>query len=400
MNKKFFDRKHVLTAGLCSIPLLSLPMLVQASPASDAARAARLSAARRAEAEQSIAQTVVVVVPGVQVVDTADDNDDAPSASEPVSPPVAIAAVPAEDATATSTAATEGTAPVAAAVDEDEDAPGPPGPAAAGAEAEEAAISPFPANNSNQLGDQDNTTIGTEPLSTTSFVEAGISSHRLTNGFGSWSSVYLRTQYRANEKHLINAEIAKQRQFGDSGTYLSLGDTYVFSPDLYGSLTVGTSTGGFFLPRFRVDAFLNRKLLRARNLVATVGLGYYKARDVYNDRSVYLGATYYFAPKWIVEGGVRFNTSNPGSVGSRSQFVALTQGVEKRRYITLRVGNGRESYQLIGPNAQLVDFASNETSLTIRQWLNETRGVNLVLERYSNPSYQRRGASLGYFQDF
>lgn len=232
------------------------------------------------------------------------------------------------------------------------------------------------------------------------FVEVGIGTQKLSNGFGSWSSIYARSQYRLNERHSLSAEVERSRQFGDSGTYFALGDTFSINPDLYASVTVGSSTGGFYLPKYRVDAFLNRKFLRARNLVGTVGLGYYKAKDEHNDTSLYLGATYYFAPRWIIEGGIRFNNSNPGSVGSHSQFVALTNGKDHERFITLRAGNGRESYQLVAPGSPLVDFASKEVSLTVRQWIGENQGVNVVLEHYKNPSYSRKGVSLGYFQNY
>jgi YaiO family outer membrane protein len=267
---------------------------------------------------------------------------------------------------------------------------------------EDESVSPVApsASTPSTLEDEPQTLPGEAVALRDSYVEAGLSSHKLSDGFGSWSSIYARTQYRINERNSMNAEIERSREFGDSGTYVALGGTHVINDDWYASLTMGTSSGGFYLPRFRADAFLNRKLLRQRNLVATVGLGYYRAKDEHKDQSLYLGATYYFAPRWIVESGVRFNRSNPGSIGSRSQFIALTNGEEKKRYITVRVGSGRESYQLIGPNTELVDFGSNEASLTWREWISKSSGLNLVLERYKNPSYKRRGVSLGYFQDF
>lgn len=233
------------------------------------------------------------------------------------------------------------------------------------------------------------------------FVEFGVERSSLSDGFDNWSGFYTRSNWKANEKNTLNLEVARQNRFGERGTFYSLGDTYVINPDTYASLTLGSSSGGAsFLPRFRADAFLNRKLLPKRNLVATVGLGLYDAREIYQDRNLYLGATYYFPQKWIVEGGVRFNVSNPGRVRARSQFVAVTNGRDKQRFLTLRYEYGNEAYQIVGNNAAISDFDSRITSLTWRQWLGNKQGVNVVVERYSNPFYHRQGASVGYFREF
>lgn len=231
-------------------------------------------------------------------------------------------------------------------------------------------------------------------------VEFGAERARLSNGFEDWSGFYTRGVWQANANNVLNFEIARQDRFGEQGTFFSLGDTYTFNEDLYGSLTLGTSTGASFLPRFRADAFINRKLLPKKNLVATLGFGLYEAREIYKDRSLYVGATYYFPTPWIVEGGVRFNRSNPGSVDSRSQFIAITNGRDKQRYITARYEWGNEAYQIVGPGAALSDFDSDVFSLTLRQWLGEKQGVNVVAERYKNPFYSRNGLSAGYFREF
>jgi YaiO family outer membrane protein len=232
-------------------------------------------------------------------------------------------------------------------------------------------------------------------------VEFGVERSSLSNGFGNWTGVYTRGNWRANKSNVLNFEIARQNRFGESGTFYALGNTHTFNSDWYGSLTLGGSSGqASFLPRFRADAFIHRKLLPKRNLVATVGLGIYEASEFNPDRSLSLGATYYFPEKWIVEGGVRFNKSNPGSVDARSQFIAVTNGANRKRFVTLRHEFGNEAYQIVGNNAAISDFDSRVTSLTLRQWLGREQGFSLVVERYSNPFYRRLGASAGYFREF
>jgi YaiO family outer membrane protein len=182
----------------------------------------------------------------------------------------------------------------------------------------------------------------------TNFVEAGASYQDLSNHFGHWSGGYARGVV-AIGKNTVNAEVNGQHEFGDAGVYMAVGDTYTFNSDWYGSLTVGTSSGGFFWPRFRADGFLNRKWSERKQFITTLGFGHYMAKDIHRDSNFFVGGTYYFQTPWIIEAGGRFNISNPGGVFSPSGFVAFTQGRNKHHYLTLNLGFGQEAYQLIGP---------------------------------------------------
>ena len=233
----------------------------------------------------------------------------------------------------------------------------------------------------------------------TNYVEAGGSYRQLSNGFGRWSGGYARGVL-AQGKNIWSGEVNGQHEFGDAGVYLAAGDTYNFNSDWYASLTLGSSVGGFFWPRFRVDAFVNRKWAERKQLITTFGFGYYAAKDVHRDRSFFLGTTYYFQGPWIIEDGVRFNISNPGTVFSPSGFVAVTEGRNKQHYVTVNAGFGQEAYQLIGPTAVLTRFASQTLTITWRQWAGKNWGFNLVADYYHSPFYQRGGGSLGLFKEF
>jgi YaiO family outer membrane protein len=233
----------------------------------------------------------------------------------------------------------------------------------------------------------------------TNYVEAGGSYRQLSNGFGRWSGGYARGVL-AQGKNIWNGEVNGQHEFGDAGVYLAAGDTYNFNSDWYASLTLGSSVGGFFWPRFRADAFVNRKWAERKQLITTFGFGYYAAKDVHRDRSFFLGTTYYFQGPWIIEDGVRFNISNPGTVFSPSGFVAVTEGRNKQHYVTVNAGFGQEAYQLIGPSAVLTRFASQTLTITWRQWVGKNWGFNLVADYYHSPFYQRGGGSLGLFKEF
>lgn len=239
--------------------------------------------------------------------------------------------------------------------------------------------------------------IGSKQL--TNFVEAGGDYQNLTNSFGHWDGGYARASMTTG-KNIWNAEVNGQHEFGDAGVYLGAGDTYNFNPNWFGSLAVGSSVGGFFWPRFRTDAFLNKKWMSRKQLITTFGCGYYAAKDVHRDHSFFLGSTYYFVKPWIVEEGIRFNVSNPGSVFSPAAFVAVTQGRNKDHYVTARVGFGKEAFQLIGPTVSLSDFESQTLTVTWRQWIGKNWGVNVVGDYYHSPFYQRGGPSVGFFREF
>lgn len=238
-----------------------------------------------------------------------------------------------------------------------------------------------------------------QPKLLTNYVEAGGNYLILTNGFGHWAGGYARGVYES-KNDVWNGELNGQHEFGDSGVYMAVGDTHTFTPDWYGALTIGSSVGGFFWPRFRTDAFVNRKLLSRKQWITTAGFTYYAAKDVHRDYIVNLGSTYYFDKPWILEEGLYLNISNPGTVFAPAGFVAVTQGHNKHQYVTVRAGIGEEGYQLVGPTVSLTQFNSESLTITWRKWLGPNWGINFVGDYYHSPFYTRGGTTLGFFRDF
>ena len=227
-------------------------------------------------------------------------------------------------------------------------------------------------------------------------LEAYTSRQSLSNGYGRWTEIGLRGNW-AMGNHLLGAEIATMKRFGESGRFIGLSDTITLDPDWFATVSLGAGDGASYLPDHRFDAFINRKLLANRQLIATLGTGYYRAPSRNTDRNVSLGATYYFDAPWVVQGEVRFNESSPGSVRTQQQFIAATWGRNGETQVLLRHGWGAEGYQAIGAGASLVNFKSHQSQLGVRQWLGPHWGMNLALERYSNPFYTRKGATLSLF---
>jgi YaiO family outer membrane protein len=238
-----------------------------------------------------------------------------------------------------------------------------------------------------------------QPVLSTGTIDVGIGGATITNGFGNWESAYARASLQAGPATVVFPEIVVSRQFHDNGTYLGLGATHTLNPDWYLFGAVATSAGGFYLPRFRAGATLNRKLLPSRRLVLNVGGAYIDAKDPHHDVAASAGAAYYFTAPWIVEGGVSSNWSQPGNVRSRSGFGALTEGRDGNHYIVLRYGGGNEAYQILAPGNAVADFRSNVLTLSWRQWLKRHGGFVVSGEHYTNPFYRRSGFTVGGFWD-
>jgi YaiO family outer membrane protein len=270
---------------------------------------------------------------------------------------------------------------------------------ASGVNAQQAVASADPLQSSPQTPGTDVPVAPAPEKILTNFVEAGGSYRQLTNGFGDWSGGYVRGVL-ATGKNIWNAEVNGQHEFSDGGVYLAAGDTYNFNPDWYASLTLGSSLGGFFWPRFRADAFVNRKWRGRKQFITTLGYGYYASKDVHRDQSLFIGTIYYFRGPWIVEDGVRFNVSNPGVVFSPAGFAAVTEGRNKRHYLTANVGFGQEAYQIVGPSTVLTRFPSQNLTITWRQWTGKNWGFNLVGDFYHSSFYERGGGSFGFFKEF
>lgn len=230
-------------------------------------------------------------------------------------------------------------------------------------------------------------------------LELAAGAQNLSAGYGSWRDMTLRGTYGTGS-HVLQGELSAQNRFNKRGTFVGISDTYTFDEDWYGSLALGAGDGAFYLPRYRVDATLYRKLLPDRRLVSSVGVGYYSAPDGHTDRSLSLGLVYYFDAPWIAEGGVRLNSSNPGGIRTQQQFVALTYGRDKQDLVSARYGWGGEGYLALTANTQLINFNSNEASLTWRHWVNSRSGFLVGANQYSNPLYRRTGVTVGLFHDF
>jgi len=232
------------------------------------------------------------------------------------------------------------------------------------------------------------------------YLEFGGSRSELTSPRPHWTDAYVRGVINLTPANSFNLEVVRESRFGDSGYFGTIGLTHSWTSDLYTNVYVGSSVGGFFLPRFRTDGFVNYKLLPRKQLVANLGVGYDHAKTPNSALRYMVGGTYYFTWPVIVQGGATFTRANPGNILAKTYNLAITEGHEKSHYITFRGEIGREGYEVVNTINPLVNFPIHIYSGNWRQWIGMNWGFSFNFERELNPYYNRNGATVGFFFDF
>lgn len=240
------------------------------------------------------------------------------------------------------------------------------------------------------------------------YMELGASRSDLTAPIQPWTDLYLRGALQPLDRDIVNFEFERQARYNDSGWLYSLGITHVFTDFLYVDVSGSTSQGGFFIPKFAMAAHVNWKTLPRKQLVLYGGVGLDEGKPINGVSTkanrIEVGSTYYFTDwPFIVQEGFTLTHADPGGVDAPSGYLAITEGHNKEHYITVRAELGREGYELFGGNhSQFVafNFPIHNYTGTWRQWIGNNWGVNVNVERYVNPYFNRNGASVGLFLDF
>src|SRR5207248_9464255 len=186
-----------------------------------------------------------------------------------------------------------------------------------------------------------------------------------------WRDAYVRI-VASGGRNSLSGEASLMNRYGDTGWYYGAGIVRDLSENWFADAHAGTSAGGFFLPKYRADASISRKLLTDKQLVLTGVFGYDKSKQVNRDYRYGGAFTYYTIWAVVAEAGANCTKAKSGNLLDMSEYLALTHGHEKERYITLRAEIGREGYLIVGPQSVLQDFDFRQYSATWRQWI----GVN------------------------
>ena len=217
--------------------------------------------------------------------------------------------------------------------------------------------------------------------------------------FTPWKEGYVRFALSGG-RNTLSGEASKQYRYGDDGWYYAGGFTRDLSDNWFADAHVGSSAGGFFLPKLRADASLSRKLLSNKQLVLTAVGGYDKSRQVNHDYRYGGGFTYYTKWSFIGQGGVNFTHANPGHLLDMTEYLAVTQGHDKEHFITFRVEIGREGYEIVANQVAIQDFDFRHYSGTWKQWVGVNWGLNIIFDHQNTPFYRRNGGTVGVFFEF
>ncbi len=219
-------------------------------------------------------------------------------------------------------------------------------------------------------------------------LSAGLPDAQALNGRATWVFV---------NGDVARAELLDERKFDHRGGLAGLGYTKVMSPDwtLAGNLAFGH--GPFDWARTRVDIEASANWGAQRSVVTRAALYHARFDGVRSDRGLRLGLVAYFGGPLVLEAGVAFNVSQPGTVRSQMPYLSATFGQEGVQYLSLRASRGSEAYQAIGVDSQLVDFNSRSIGIGWRRWIAPRWGFTAQAEHYHNPSYERITLGAGLF---
>lgn len=229
-----------------------------------------------------------------------------------------------------------------------------------------------------------------------SWIEAGGFYHPVSGNFGDWKGAYARAVI-SGVRNVWYLEAKTQEAFRDRGSSASISNVHTFSERIYTQVGVGGGTGAYVLPDLRVDASISLKLGRSKSVVTTVGATLVDAKANFTDKAIFGALAWYAGPSVLAEIGARFNSSNPGAVGSGRGTAVLMLGRVGHQVVTLRGGAGSEGYQLTGLGAPLRRFDSEDAGVSWRQWLGPRWGSVLGADWYHNPFYTRAGVTIGVF---
>ena len=117
-------------------------------------------------------------------------------------------------------------------------------------------------------------------------------------------------------------------------------------------------------------------------------------------RVVRAGAVYYWR-RFVFQGTLYLNNSEPGSHASKAVNGAAQYGQEGRYWLGLVAGGGREAWQTLALTPQDVEFTSYRSSVFLRKWLAPNYGI-VASYGYSvkRAAYRIHGLEFKFFVDF
>lgn len=216
----------------------------------------------------------------------------------------------------------------------------------------------------------------------------------VTNNYGDWDGIYGRVIYPGERQTLFVDGLAL-RGFRERGVQAGVTHRFDWSNAWFQMIGVNAGDGAPLFPRYRADASIGRRWGSSHNLQTTAGASYVQSVTTLSDVAV-LGALTWYAPGgFVLESGVRYNTSRPGRIKSHRIHALAMYTPNSRRSFGMRMLAGSEGWQIVSDETTLTQFSSQEAALSWRERIGDTFALNLQADLYTNPFYTRSGVTLG-----
>ncbi len=226
------------------------------------------------------------------------------------------------------------------------------------------------------------------------WAEVGATAHSVSGGFGDWRGIYARTVIPAGTMDTWWIEALALEAFGERGIQAGVAHRHDWNGRFFHLAGVTAADGAPIFARVRGDLQVGVRLASARNVVAVVGISHVRSVEELTD-AAFTGSLAWYAPHgFIVESGVRANTSWPGRVRT-ARFSGAVTRMSPQRSFSLRGIGGEEGWQILTAGTALTRFSSHEVSFAWRERLGTRWSSAVQLDRYENPTYTRTGLTIG-----
>jgi len=230
----------------------------------------------------------------------------------------------------------------------------------------------------------------------------GYSSHA-TSGLGTWSGGQTQLWYRSR---YFTPSFTVDRQTRPGGTQWN----YAFFSYMNWSKSFYTIQGyswapqkdpnAVYFPQRRYDIRGYWKLPPEQKFL--IGAGYTRFDlGAPGHGQIFSAGSLYYHGKWVLDGNLFINRSQPGDLYSASGLFTAQYGQEGRHWFGVTGGGGRELYQLVGQTPFEVHFMSYSLSTFYRHWLSKHTGV-VVSGEYIDKldAYRRARGSVHLFFEY
>ncbi len=198
--------------------------------------------------------------------------------------------------------------------------------------------------------------------------------------YGDWHSfnvTYYRQETPAFNFHLgatFHNRLIVGPDYGNSGILVFGGIAKDWTARLYSNFAASFGTRCDYLQEYRFDADINLKLLKNKNLIATMGYAYVNYHTPYEDVIWRYGLSLY-VKRFIFELMFFNNRSIPGDIKSESMQFSIGYGEEHWQWTYLIFNFGSQAYlNIISTNLDRIELDSNEITLKHRRWIKRDFG--------------------------